>query len=85
MKASKETLVTYKREKDKVEISGDGKDVKVLIWTDMITSKLWIILVIILQFTMPKASFLPVVWQWLKNQKLFMTPFVAAAGLLLSG
>ncbi len=85
MKTSKQSLVTYKREKDKVEISGDAKDTKGLMWADMISSKLWILLVIVLLFTIPKASFIPAVIQWLKNQKFFMTLFVAVAGLLFSG
>lgn len=82
---TKPSLVTYKREKDKVEISGEAKDTKGLIWADMIGSKLWILLVIVLLFTMPKASFVPAVWRLLKNKLWFTNIFVAAAGLLFSG
>lgn len=78
-------MITYKRDKDKVEISGEPKDTKGLMWVDMITSKLWIVLVIVLILTIPKASFLPLVWVWMKKQVPFMTLCVGAAGLLLSG
>lgn len=88
MENKKQSPVTYKREKDKVEITGNPKDTKGLIWFDMICSKLWIILVIVLLLTIPKASFLPLLWVWVKKKVPFMTLFVVVAAwlqMLLSG
>lgn len=85
MESGKSGFVTYKREKDKVEISGEAKDTRGLMWADMISSRLWVLLVIVLLFTMPKASFVPALWQWLQNKSLFSTLFVAVAGLFFSG
>ena len=88
MKKKKQRLVTYKREKEKVEISGDVTDTKALMWFDMISSRLWIILVIVLLFTIPKASFLPLLWEWLKKQAPFLILLLVVAPwlqMLLSG
>jgi hypothetical protein len=88
MKSEKQNPVVYKRDKNKVEISGDPKDIKGLMWLDMITSKLWIVLVIVLLFTVPKASFVPLLWEWIKKQTPFLILFVVVAGwlqMLLSG
>lgn len=82
---TKPSLVTYKREKDKVEISGEAKDTKGLMWADMISSKLWVLLIIVLLLTVPKASFILAVWQLLKNKLFLSIPFVVAADLLFSG
>lgn len=83
MVIKKETLITYKRDKDKVEISGDPKDIKGLIWFDMVSSRLkgtlWRGLLL---FTVPKASVMPLLWQWLKKQIPFMILLVVAAGWL---
>jgi len=82
MKAEKQIPVVYKRDKNKVEISGEPKDIKGLMWLDMITSKLWIVLVVILLFTVPKASLLPLLWQWVKKQLPFLILFVVVASWL---
>lgn len=83
MAIKKETLITYKRDKDKVEISGAPKDVKSLIWFDMISSRLkgtlW---GGVLLFSVPKASILPLLWQWIKRQMPFMMLFVVTAAWL---
>lgn len=83
MKSEKQSPVVYKREKNKVEISGDPKDIKGLMWVDMITSKLWIVFMIVLLFTVPKASFIPLLWQWIKKQIPFLILFVVLAPWLL--
>lgn len=83
MKSEKQSPVVYKREKNKVEISGDPKDIKGLMWVDMITSKLWIVFMIVLLFTVPKASFIPLLWQWVKKQIPFLILFVVPAPWLL--
>lgn len=83
MKSEKQSPVVYKRDKNKVEISGDPKDIKGLMWLDMITSKLWIVFMIVLLFTVPKASFIPLLWQWVKKQIPFLTVFVVVAPWLL--
>lgn len=80
MAIKKSTLITYKREKDKVEITGDSEDTKGLMWFDLISSRLiWIVLVVVLLFVAPKASFVPILWQWIKKQIPFMMLFVVAA------
>jgi hypothetical protein len=88
MEKKKQSPLTYKREKDKVEISGNVKDTKGLMWFDMISCKFWIVLVIILLFTIPKASLLPLLWIWVKKQAPFLILLVVAASwlqMLLSG
>ncbi len=88
MKSKKQSPITYKREKNKVEISGEPKDTKWLIWFDLISSKFWIVPLIVLLFTIPKASFLPLVWVWVKKQVPFLTIFMVAVDwwkMLLSG
>lgn len=79
MKSEKQSPVVYKRDKNKVEISGDPKDIKGLMWLDIITSKLWIVFIIVLLFTVPKASFIPLLWQWVKKQIPFLILFVVVA------
>lgn len=75
--------LTYKREKDKVEITGEPEDTKGLMWFDLISSRLiWIVLVVVLLFIAPKASFVPILWQWVKKQIPFMMLFVVPAAWL---
>jgi len=87
MKTNGQSPITYKR--GKVEISGEPKQTKPHIWYEQINaSLLWIALVIILLCVLPKASWLPVVWQWLKKYTLLLIPLVVVADwaqLLLSG
>jgi hypothetical protein len=40
MTKQKNTPMTYKHDKDKIELSGEGKDVKSAMWFDLITHKL---------------------------------------------
>lgn len=45
--------------KGKMELYGMPKDVKPIIWFDQIFSNIWIIVLIILLFIQPQASFIP--------------------------
>jgi hypothetical protein len=72
MKSSQQNLVTYKREKNKVEITGDPKDIKGLIWFDQICSKLWIVITIVLMLTVPQASFIPLLFVLIKRHVSFL-------------
>lgn len=79
---------SYKRGKTGVEINGEPDQVKWPMWFDLITSKLlWVFLAVTLLILMPKASLLPLLWQWLKKQLPFLTLFgvVAVSLLALSG
>ncbi len=83
MAIKKHGLMTYKREKNKVEISGDPADVKAAMWVDLIATHLWwIVMLIILLILVPKASIIPPVLQWLKKQLWVWTPFMSVAGYL---
>lgn len=84
MKSKKQTPMVYKRDKFKVEISGDPKDTKWPVWFDLLSSRLlWVTMIIILLIITPKVSLVPVLWEWLKKQLLFLTLFVVAAPWLL--
>ena len=86
--AIRKTL-SYKREKGKVEITGDPEDTKWLMWFDLVSSRLlWIVLAVVLLIIAPKASFIPVLWQWVKKLMPFMILFAVPASwfrLLFSG
>ncbi len=83
MAIKKSTLITYKRDKDKIEITGDPKDIKWPIWFDLVSSRvLWVLFVVALLFTVPKASIIPVLWQWVKKLIPFMIPFMVGADWL---
>lgn len=87
MTTSKNGLI-YKRDKTKLEISGDPKEVKKAMWFDMITNKLfWIVLVLIFVIVVPKATLLPLLWAWLKKQLPLLIHFgvVGVSLLILSG
>jgi hypothetical protein len=81
--------LTYKREKGKIEISGDQDVVKWPMWVDMILTKLqWTLLVVLLLFIIPKASFLPVLWLLIKRTIPLLIFFVVVGDFmkyLLSG
>lgn len=63
------TPIVYRREKNKVEISGDPEQVKKHIWFDQYSRFAFVIAAaILLAIILPKASWLPFVWQWLKRQ-----------------
>lgn len=65
------TPLNYSRKRNAVEINGDPTDVKRLALLDLILTKGWsIILTMILLFTLPKASLLPFLWQYLKSRWL---------------
>jgi hypothetical protein len=75
--------LSYKRNKGQVEITGEPNDVRHLMWFDLITSRLlWIVPIVILLFIAPKASFIPMLWQWVKKQVPFFTLFVVAVDCL---
>ena len=80
---------TYLREKGKVKITGDQDAVKWPMWFDLVTTRfVWIILVVVLLLTIPKASFIPVLWQIIKNSESLSTLFVVVKDflkMLLSG
>ena len=78
-----QTQITYKREKGKMEISGDADRIKVHIWIDQITSILfWAAPVIILLCFLPKFSWLPILIKWFKKILILM-PFLITIGYLL--
>jgi hypothetical protein len=87
--AKKSRLITYKRDKNKVEISGDLADVKWLVWFDLLSSRLfWIVAAVALSFIALKVSFMAMIWQWITKGISFLILFAAIAGaspLLLSG
>lgn len=48
MATKRKSQITYKRNKSKIEISGDPKDVKAQVWADLLLSRLlWIAPVIL--------------------------------------
>ena len=84
MKANQKSPVTYKRDKGKVEITGEAKQVKWQIWFDLISSRLlWVIVIIVLACTLPKTAWVPALWQWLKKYLLLLTPLLVAADFLM--
>lgn len=84
--ATKKSPVTYIRDKDRVEISGEFTDVKKMIWFDLFTSKLKIRYLLLL-VKVPVTTWLPAIWQWVKYKLPFLTLLAVAVNyiLLLSG
>ena len=81
MAMQKKSNTTYKRDKRKVEISGDPENVKWPIWFDLIATKLlWLVLVIILLCILPKTD----IMKWVKQLLPFLTLFVVVV-VQLSG
>ena len=81
MATLKKGNTTYERDKNKIKISGEPEDVKWPILIYQISSVLhWLVPVIILLVVLPKASFLPILIKWVKQQLPFMTLFVVAVG-----
>lgn len=67
MANKEQSRVEYESDKNKMKISGTPEQVNNKIWFNMIMKELrWIIPVIILLCVMPKASFLPFVFRWVK-------------------
>ena len=91
MATQKKSFIIYKRDKNKVEISGDPENVKWPIWFDMVSSLLrWLIPITILLILIPKENFLPILMKmkWIKNLFPFVILFVIVvdyAQILLSG
>lgn len=87
MAMQKKVITIYERDKDKVKISGE--QVKWLILIDQISNVLrWLIPIIILLVVLPKASLIPILLKWLKQQIFFILLFVAVADwpqIFLSG
>jgi hypothetical protein len=68
MPSSNQKSISYKRNKREVEITGHPNDVKWLMWFDLISSRLlWIMLILVLLLTLPKASILPVIIKWVER------------------
>jgi len=60
----KRSPMKYKRDKKGVEISGDPDQIKWQVWFDLVSSRLfWVILVVVLLCTIPKVSWMPLLWQ----------------------
>ena len=58
----------YKRDKNSIEISGDADQIKWPVWFHLVSYRLvWVVLVVVLLCTVPKASWIPMVWQWVKR------------------
>jgi len=84
MKSEKQTPMVYKRDRHKVEISGDPKDTKWAVYFDLLSSRLlWVPIVIILAIIAPKVSLVPILWEWFKRQLPFLILFVAVTPWLL--
>jgi len=83
MARNRSKLTTYKR--GKIEITGDDNASKVLMFIDLITARLfWIALLLIVLFTVPKASWLPLLLQCLKGiGKYLLTLFMVLVSLLM--
>ena len=63
----KTSPLSYKRKSGSVEISGDAKDIAVLMWTDWMISKIWLVLLIMVLFdSVPKANLVSLLLQFLK-------------------
>lgn len=81
--------IQYIRTKNSTKIIGDPNETKGIIYLDLLLTKGWpIILTIILLFILPKASFLPFLWQYIKSRWLPFTIFLAVQAeysLFLSG
>jgi hypothetical protein len=78
----------YLRQKDKVELEGDPSDVKWPMWVDLLLSRLPLLIVtIVLACTVPKASFIPLVFKWLlrKLSLLTLLSVIHPIKILLSG
>ncbi|HWK02978.1 MAG TPA: hypothetical protein VNS58_05080 [Puia sp.] len=81
--------ISYKRDKNKVEINGDPDDIKGVMWFDLISSRLWGVLPIVLLFVLPKGSVMLMLWQWVKKSMflfiLFAVMIICELPLWLSG
>jgi|GEM_PF-7046734 len=85
MAVQKKGFITYKRDKNKVEISGDTENVKWPIWFDLISSVLKWLIPLILLFVMvpvivPKENIIPIPLKCFKHLTLFLTLFVVVMG-----
>jgi len=83
MKHTKQTPITYKRDKGKIEISGDPKDVRGHIWFDQVSN--WLVSVVprlLLLLKLPIVSGLSAGWFWLKSKLPFLILFVVPGGWL---
>ena len=78
--------IKSKRDKDKVEITGEAGQVRWQIWFDLVSSRLLQLApIILLLCILPKAGWVTLAMQWLKKQKPFLIFFVAAADFLMMG
>lgn len=89
MATSRQTPIKYKREKGKMEITGDPYDTKWPIWFDLVSSRLVkVIMTIIILIAVSRASLSPEILQWLKKLLPLLIFFVVVpvtAILFLSG
>lgn len=83
MPRNKNKKTTYKR--GKVEITGNDPASKTLMFIDLITSwVLWIVLLLIVLLTVPKASWIPLLLHCLKTiGKYLLTFFMVLVPLLM--
>lgn len=74
----------YKREKGKMEISGDPNQIKRHIWFDQFNSfLLWTVPVIILLCFLPKVSWLPILIKWLQKVLMILAPILITMSYLM--
>lgn len=90
MAAQKKGITIYKRDKNKVEISGHPENVKWLMWFDMISNTLrrWLFFVIMPLIIVSEETFLPILVKWIKHLLPFLIFFVVVvdyAQIFLSG
>ena len=83
MKHTKQTPITYKRDKDGMEITGNPKDVRGHIWFDQLSTWLVRLLPRLLLFCkLPMVSWLSAGWLWVKSKLPFFILFVELVGWL---
>lgn len=62
------TPLHYSRDKNKVEINGDARDVKWLAWADLGSSRFQkIIIVVATLFGLYKFNVLTMIWEWISH------------------
>jgi hypothetical protein len=82
----KKVPLHYARTKNSIQIDGDPSDVKTLILLDLIFNKVWLVLlVIIMLFVLPKASFIPLLWKFIKDKLMMISLLFLEELLIFSG
>jgi hypothetical protein len=84
MKSTKSSMITYRRIKDDIEITGDSNEIKNLIWFDLICNKLKALISFrFFLLIVPKASWLLSALQWFKKQLPFLIVLLVQVNYLL--